>query len=77
MKGTAVDISDDLNPEKFHSQHWTHCSVEGGKELLCLSGIVEIALKGESADHWKKETVNIHTSVLERVIPQGKALQIR
>ena len=67
-----MDISDTMNPEKFHSQHWTHCSVAGGKELLSLSGIVDIGLEGESEDYWKEEVVNITTGVLVRVVPDGK-----
>jgi hypothetical protein len=69
----TLRISGLKNPEKFVTPHHVHTKTGDGKELIILTGVVIIDLKGESGEQWRWETVDFGIP-FRHLHPDGKAL---
>jgi len=69
----TLRISGLKNPEKFVTPHHVHTKTGDGKELIILTGVVIIDLKGESGEQWRWETVDFGIP-FRHIHPVGKAL---
>lgn len=55
------------NPGAFVRHHWLHTKTGDGKELITVSGITAIHVKGQTHQRWYRETVNMNIDLTHMV----------
>lgn len=69
----TIVLDQENDPNKFWNPHSIHTTTGDGRDLIVLSGVLEINLKGRSADHWNWCTVYSRHSL---PIPDDKHFKI-